>query len=128
MRPKKVLIADDDSTLTRLLQVRFRHLGCEARGVYDAMQALTCIHRDPPDLIVMDVRMPAGNGLAAVEMLSNDPRLCDIPVIIITGRADEVTRIRCRALGADFVIKSGDIWQRLKPLALQRLHLEEQLV
>src|SRR4029079_809212 len=100
MRPRKVLIADDDACLTRILEVRFRGLGFEPHTSHDAMHALSLIHRDPPDLVLMDILMPAGNGLAACEMLANDRRLRKIPVIIMTGRSDAKTVERCATLGA----------------------------
>jgi CheY-like chemotaxis protein len=128
MSPKKVLIADDDPTLVRILEVRLRRLGFEVRSTHDAMHALTCIHRDPPDLIIMDIAMPAGDGLAACDMLAHDRRLRDIPIIVMSGRADTETRSRCQSLGTDFVLKTGDLWTGLKPMVLRRLNLEEQLV
>lgn len=125
MKSKRVLIADDDSTLVRILEHRFKALGAQTHGCHDAMHALMLIHRDPPDLVLLDITMPAGNGLAACEMLAEDPRLRDIPVIIMTGHANEQTAERCNALGATYIVKTGDVWKRLEPLVCALLDLRQ---
>ena len=124
MRTKSVLIADDDAMLVRVLTVRCRHLGLEVRQASDAMQALVMIHKDPPDLIIMDVSMPAGDGLSACKMLASDSRLQEIPVIILTGRSDEQIREQVGGMGAHYVLKSPDCWQEIKPLLGRLLNLE----
>lgn len=124
MRTKSVLIADDDAMLVRVLTVRCRHLGLEVRKASDAMQALVMIHKDPPDLIIMDVSMPAGDGLSACKMLASDSRLQEIPVIILTGRSDEQIREQVGGMGAHYVLKSPDCWQEIKPLLSRLLNLE----
>ena len=53
MKPKNVLIADDDAMLVRVLTVRCRHLGLAVRQASDAMLALVMIHKDPPDLVII---------------------------------------------------------------------------
>lgn len=117
MKPKRVLIADDDASLTRILEVRLRSLGLQTTVCHDAMHALHLCHKEPPDLVLMDVTMPAGSGLAACEMLSSDPRLRGVPVVIMSGRGDQATRDRVAALGARFVLKSGDLWKDLQATA-----------
>ncbi len=124
MRTKSVLIADDDAMLVRVLTVRCRHLGLEVRQASDAMQALVMIHKDPPDLIIMDVSMPAGDGLSACRMLASDSRLQQIPVIILTGQSDEQIREQVGGMGAHYVLKSPDCWQEIKPLVGGLLNLE----
>ncbi len=123
MRPRSVLIADDDPALTRVLTVRCRHLGLEVRHAADAMQALVMIHKDPPDLVIMDVTMPAGDGLSASQMLLSDPRLSRIPIIILSGRRVEDGRRRAEELGVPYVVKSPQCWSELKALICARLGL-----
>lgn len=123
-RPKHVLLADDDTALCRILEMRLKTLGIDTVTCHDATQALDHIHTSPPDAIVMDIGMPAGNGLAACEMLANDDRLKDIPVIILTGRGDQATQDRIAALGARYVLKTGDLWGQLKPALKDLLGLQ----
>jgi CheY-like chemotaxis protein len=69
-----------------------------------------------PDLIILDVNMPSGNGLAVCEMMASDPRYAGIPVIIHSILGDEATRERCRRLGARHVEKSSKSWAQIKSL------------
>ncbi len=124
IRHPQVLIADDDAYLTRQLARRFAEEGFHATTSPDAMHALSCAHRNRFDLIVMDIQMPAGNGLAACEMLHSDQRLDHIPVIILTGHDDTATRLRCQRLGAHHMLKTGDLWPKLLALACLLTHRE----
>lgn len=121
MKPKEILLADDDPSFCRLMTVHCQHLGLNVRTAHDAMHALTVIHKNQPDLILMDIQMPAGNGISACEMLFSDPRLSGIPVIIISGTACEKEIQRCHDLGARFVPKTVDLWPRLKPIICESL-------
>ena len=61
---------------------------------------------DPPDLVLMDLVMPRMDGFAALEALRGDHRTAEIPVIFVSGRGDDVTRVRGLDLGAvDFLAK-----------------------
>lgn len=124
MSPKKILIADDDRDLVRVLQMRCRQLGVDVITAHDAMTALTLIHEQRPDLVCLDISMPAGNGLSVCEMLSNDENLSSTAVIILTGRADDETVRRCHDLCAYYVLKSTDVWLRMEPLVCELLQLQ----
>lgn len=113
IRRPHILIADDDAFLTRHLARKLEAEGFHATVSPDAMHALNLAHRNAFDLIVLDIRMPAGNGLAAAEMLASDRRLQHVPIIILTGSDDAATRQRCRKLGTRHLLKSGDLWPRL---------------
>jgi len=113
IRRPHILIADDDAFLTRHLSRKLEAEGFHVTVSPDAMHALNLAHRNEFDLIVLDIRMPAGNGLAAAEMLASDRRLQHVPVIILTGSDDSATRLRCQRLGAHHLLKSGDLWPRL---------------
>ena len=121
MSTKHILIADDDKDLVDSLKLRCRHLGLTVTVVHDALSALSAVRQSPPDLICLDVNMPAGNGLSVCEMLATDPSWSSIPVIIITGKADQQIEQRCHALGAYFVPKCPDLWSRVEPLIFELL-------
>lgn len=121
---KEILIADDDSALCRLLTMHCRHMGLSVRMAHDAMHALLLIHKQKPDLVLLDISMPAGNGISVCEMLSSDPRLNSIPVIIMSGTQDEQVIQRAESLGAIFVHKHTDFWQSLKPEICKVLRLD----
>lgn len=92
-----VLIADDDPTLRLLLQAAFRKDGWQVSLASDAMQAVAAAQRQPqPDLILLDLKMPAGSGEKALERIRVLARTKGIPVVIVSGAVDEF-RMRERA-------------------------------
>ena len=105
MSNRTILIADDDVDLIWLLRAGLEPLRVDVRETYDAISALTIIQRCPPSLVILDVNMPGGNGLSACEMLKSDKHMASVPVIILSGRSDDVTRDRCTKMGAHFVCK-----------------------
>jgi CheY-like chemotaxis protein len=123
MQPKTVLIADDDRDLVHVLKIRCNHLNLNVVSAHDAMTALALAHEHRPDLICLDVNMPSGSGLSVCEMLAADDRLSSIPVIMLTGQADEETIRRCHAMCAYYVLKSRDIWDRVEPILRELLQL-----
>ncbi|HYW79936.1 MAG TPA: response regulator [Thermoguttaceae bacterium] len=124
MSPKKILIADDDRDLVRVLQMRCRQLGVDVITAHDAMTALTLIHEQRPDLVCLDISMPAGSGLSVCEMLSSDENLSSTAVIMLTGSNDEETIRRCHELCAYYVLKSSDVWQRMEPIVCELLEIQ----
>jgi DNA-binding response OmpR family regulator len=125
MRRKRILIADDDSSLVQVLTLRCEMLGLEVLTAYDAFSALKLIQDRVPDLVCVDVNMPCGNGLSVCEMMAGDDQLRSIPVLILTGRTDEETVIRCHHLCAFYVLKSPGIWADMQTLIRELLKLDE---
>ena len=121
---KKIVIADDDPDIVQVLTRRFRSLGCSVIGTGSAVDALNIIARMVPDLVCLDVSMPAGNGLSVCEMLATDMKLANIPVIILTGRTDDETIRRCHDMMAYYVEKNVNVWERVEPLARDLLAVE----
>lgn len=119
-----VVVADDDTELVDSLVRRFRALGCSAIGVHSTLDAVNAIHRELPDLVVLDVKMPTGSGLGVCELMATDARLRSIPVIVLTGCTDEQTIRRCHDMLVFYVEKGADVWQRIDPLVRELLHLE----
>jgi DNA-binding response OmpR family regulator len=120
---KYVLIADDDAMLVEALRIRCDHLGLKVRTATDGMTVLALIHDEVPDLVFLDIQMPAVDGLEVCRKLARGHAVVPIPVIMLTGRADEPTRRRCTELGAYYVLKAPDAWKRLKPIVCQLLGL-----
>jgi CheY-like chemotaxis protein len=121
MLQRTILIADDDIALARLLNLSLRALGVNILEVHDAMHALTLVHKSPPDLVIMDVLMPAGNGLSACEMLATDTRLRRVPVIILTGDSSDATLARCQEMRAHYIHKGPDFLGEIRKLVCQLL-------
>lgn len=120
---KRILIADDDECLVDALARRCQALDLQVERARDGMSALTKIDALEPDLVILDVNMPSGSGLGICEMVSRDPDLKSIPVIILTGRTDAETIASCNGLDAYYVPKGPDIWSRLEPLVVDLLEI-----
>lgn len=125
MTDRTILIADDDMALIRLLKVGLQPLGINIREAHDAMYALTIIHQSPPDLVILDVNMPAGNGLSACEMLTCDPRLSRLPVIILTGDSNDSTLMRCQRMGAHYIRKGPEAVNEVKRRVCELLSVHD---
>jgi CheY-like chemotaxis protein len=111
-----VLIADDDPDFVQLLARRCESLGLRILTASDGLDTLMSVMRDAPDLLILDINMPGGDGLSVAEKLLRDPRIRPTPVIFCSGRADVETQDRCKALGGHFVTKGAELWTDLRPI------------
>ena len=121
---KSILVADDDRDLTHALALRLQQLGLRVMRSPDATHALLGVQRMRPDALILDVNMPGGSGLAVAEMLASDREFCDLPVIIHTGRDDELTRIRCTDRHHYYVRKSPDSWKQVLAIVCEELDIQ----
>ncbi|HVN07349.1 MAG TPA: response regulator [Patescibacteria group bacterium] len=84
----RILVADDDLTLARLIEHRLRERGYEVLVTQDAIQTWQCIQRESPDLVVLDIKMPGGSGLAVLRRLKQNLNNRGVPIIVITAAED----------------------------------------
>jgi len=98
---KRILVVDDDKDITRLLQSYLTQAGYEVRSAYDGETALHSLHADRPDLLLLDLMLPDRDGWNITRTLRADPRLADLPIIMITARIEDVDKILGLELGAD---------------------------
>jgi DNA-binding response OmpR family regulator len=96
----KVLIADDDRVLTRLVSARLKAKGWQVEVVHDSTQALMFAMRSQPDVIVLDISMPGGSGLEVLTKLQRSTRTEQIPVLVVTGSITPAVEQRVMELGA----------------------------
>ena len=102
-----ILLVDDDDNNTFTLERRLRQfLDADFTIAHNGRQALDALRQRRFDLVLMDIRMPEMDGLAALEGIRADMSLRDVPVIMISAVDDFETVIRCIKLGAeDYVQK-----------------------
>jgi CheY-like chemotaxis protein len=81
----KILIVDDDQDIRRLLTIRLKSLGHETAFAGDAISAVNQARKEQPDLILLDVMMPAGDGFVVMERLKAMPAMKGIPAIVISA-------------------------------------------
>ena len=117
MPAKIAMIADDDPTAVALMSAALAKVGIQSLVAQDAMQAVMSAHKKLPDIILMDVNMPGGTGLNALQKIKSSSRTQLIPVIVITGVEDAALPKKVADLGAiDFIkkpIKSDDLQRKV---------------
>jgi twitching motility two-component system response regulator PilH len=105
----KILIADDSRFQVQMLGSCLSRKGFEVVFAYDAMQAWMAALRSSPDLILLDINMPAGTGVEVLKRLRISAKTQHIPVIVISGEQNPATESMVRNLGAsDFLHKPVD--------------------
>jgi CheY-like chemotaxis protein len=115
----KMLIADDDPAIVRLLADRCAKMGFKVETATNGMQALIMARRSQPDILIVDVNMPEVDGLSVCTRLLQ-PGSKSMEVVVVTGSPDPETVERCESLGAIYGRKGPDFWNRLTS-ALARL-------
>ena len=123
MSNKTVIVADDDPDVTQTLALRLEQLGLTVLRSPDATHALVGTQKMRPDLVILDVNMQGGNGMDVGEMLASDQEFANLPVIIHTGRDDELTRIRCMHPCHYYVKKSPRAWDEIKSIVCDQLNI-----
>ena len=94
----RIAIVDDDRNILTSVGIALEAEGFDARGYADGESALKDFLRDPPDLCVLDIKMPRMDGL---ELLTRLRRESNLPVIFLTSRDDELDELLGLKLGAD---------------------------
>lgn len=102
----RVLVADDDPDIRALVTIKLKRSGFDVVDVGDGQAALDGVRERPPDLVIVDLMMPKMSGIEVCQALRADPATTDIPVIMLTARAQESDVARGFAQGADdYIIK-----------------------
>lgn len=95
---EKILVADDESAIRRILKTRLSMVGYNVVVAGDGLEALEMFERESPDLLVLDVMMPKLNGYGVCQELRTKS---DVPIIMLTALGDVADRITGLELGAD---------------------------
>jgi DNA-binding response OmpR family regulator len=97
----KILIVDDDQDIRHLLGHRLKTQGYEPLFAGDAISAVNQARKERPDLILLDLSLPAGDGYVVIERIRAMPALEGIPVIIVSARDPLAEEQRLIDAGAD---------------------------
>jgi CheY-like chemotaxis protein len=112
IRAPKVLIVDDDPTVAKFLDDRCAAIGLSVQVASNGLEALVKIRRDPPDVLIADVRMPELDGLSLSWTLLQ-PGRPPINVIVVSGYADDETIEHCESFGAVYAHKRPELWHTI---------------
>jgi CheY-like chemotaxis protein len=104
--PKTVLVADDEDDIRDLIAFRLQSVGYDVVTADNGHEALAVARRRLPDLMVLDVGMPGMDGIEVCHRVHEDPVTAEIPVIMVSARAQRTDIDLAYAAGADdFLVK-----------------------
>ncbi|RMH42917.1 MAG: DNA-binding response regulator [Deltaproteobacteria bacterium] len=115
----RILVVEDDASIRLGLEDTLRAKGYEVDSVGRAADGLAAARAQPPDLIVLDVMLPDGDGFDVCRQIkAARPPLRDVPIIMLTARGAELDRVRGLELGADdYVTKPFSLMELLARVA-----------
>src|SRR3954468_6145005 len=99
--PKKVAIVEDEAELASLLEYNLNRQGLLTRVISGCKGAVEQLEAWKPDLIILDVMLPDGDGFELCRRLRNNAALARTPVLFLTARSDEVDRVLGLEIGGD---------------------------
>jgi two-component system KDP operon response regulator KdpE len=100
MSRKTILIVDDDPYVRQGTRLRLRASGFETLMAADVVTTLSKAERHHPDLILLDLGLPGGDGYVVIDKLKANPSLAGIPIIVVSGRDIRSNQPRAIAAGA----------------------------
>jgi sigma-B regulation protein RsbU (phosphoserine phosphatase) len=124
--PERILIVDDTPANLRLLSQLLKERGYQVRAVSSGARAFTSIKVEPPDLILLDIRMPEMDGYEVCTRIKAQPRTSDIPVLFISALDEIQDKMKAFSVGGlDYITKPfqlEEVVARVEThLALRRL-------
>ena len=106
-----VLVVDDDATIRRLLQITLETEGFEVTTAGDGIEGLRMAQQEPkPDLVLLDIMMPGMDGLQVCHTLKNDEATKDLPVVLLSAKAQSHDiELGLRVGANDYITKPPDL-------------------
>ncbi len=98
---KKILVVEDEESLRTLETIVLTLRGYDVKAVSNCQAALAALTEENPDLVLLDVMLPDGNGFEICKYIKNTPSTKDIPVILLTVKKSKEDMARGRQMGAD---------------------------
>jgi chemosensory pili system protein ChpA (sensor histidine kinase/response regulator) len=118
------LVVDDSITVRRVTQRLLERNGMRVLTARDGLDAVTLLQEHTPDIILLDIEMPRMDGYEVAAQVRSDPRLADIPIIMITSRVGEKHRARAIELGVDDYLgkpyQEAQLLEAIEPLVARR--------
>src|SRR5512133_2685882 len=107
MNPPRILVVDDDNNLRWVLQTQLEEMGYSAVTAADGAAALEAIEKEPPALVLTDLKMPGMSGMELLEQIRRD--FPELPVLIITAFGTIQNAVQAMRAGAyDYLAKPID--------------------
>lgn len=126
-----ILLVDDTPDNLRVLSAMLTNQGYEVRKALNGQRAIASVQSDPPDLVLLDIKMPGMDGYTVCQQLKADPKTCDVPIVFISALDDALDKVKAFAVGGvDYITKPFqeiEVLARIEhQLCIQRL--KQQLI
>lgn len=102
---KRILLIDDDHDQTDVLARALRRQGFDVSSAHSIRDGRAAIDLYDPQLVIMDIRLPDGDGLQLCERMADETEMCQIPVIVLSGMEGPQIVRRARAAGCHFFLR-----------------------
>jgi len=120
----KILIVDDDITITELMKALVKMEGHEPTTVNDSLQAMEIAKSLNPDLITLDLMMPGLTGFELCKLLHDDPKFTNTPIVIVSAKDDPESKEQAIQAGAiDYLTKPfglDEFINKIKPFVTKQ--------
>jgi len=121
---KKILVVEDDPSALRLIQYTLQYEGYEVLTATNGLAGLKKAQNEEPDLVILDVMLPGMDGFEICHRLRGEPQTADLPILMLSAKAQEADKITGLKVGADdYVTKPADtaeIIRRVERLLAQK--------
>jgi phosphate regulon transcriptional regulator PhoB len=125
----KILVTDDEKDIVELISYNLAKEGFSIIKAYDGEDALKLVKLEKPDLLILDLMLPGMSGIDVCKAVRNNPDTADLPIIMVTAKAEETDKIIGLEIGADdYITKPFSIRElvaRVRAI-LRRLRDENQ--
>lgn len=96
-----ILVVEDEKNISKVISYNLEREGYRVGSAKDGEEALEKARKEPPDLVILDLMLPKLDGLEVCRQLKGDPKLAQIPVIMLTAKTQEADRVVGLEMGAD---------------------------
>ena len=101
MSKQKIMVVEDEESLLKLESMLLTSRGYQVCGVHNGEEALECIEKEMPDLVLLDVMMPGVNGFEVCSQIKSNPLTSHIPVVLLTAKKGQEDMAKGEAVKAD---------------------------
>lgn len=124
MASKKILLIEDDKDSVRAMGVRLKGEGYDLAVAHDAVSPVATARKEKPDLIVLDLGLPGGDGFVVMQRLRSNADLMLVPIIVVSGRDPLINEHRALEAGAEMFfqkpVDNDDFLAAVEKLASQK--------
>ena len=122
MNTRTILVVDDDPDIQMLFGMHLKQAGYKTWSACDGLSCIGAARRERPDLILLDLGLPAGDGEMALRTLRALPQFDRTPILVVSGREHETWATRVQALGANGFVQKPVTPERLLAEVRRLLH------